>query len=191
MTKIRSLLPCALLLLWASGARAAIVVSGSTTGLPPSTGFVADCSTWSSSLGDVAWLRFWARNDDDANENPRDVLLVRGATYLIDVEIVEDLPFGGCITVDDSSAGGRTRTRMIDENYEDWANPIPSNNGFYVNGAGPTYTNWRNDDQEGYYDLDGWRLHERLDPGVLYLEDIARWALENYSNLTSLVTVSP
>lgn len=180
-----------LLVLSPVSAQAAIVVTGSVSGLPPSVGFVADCSTWSSSFGDVAWLRFWARNDDDANESPRDVLLVRGATYLIDVEIVEDLPFGGCITVDDSAAGGRTRTRMIEKNYEFWEATIPANDGFYVNGSGPTYTNWRMDDQEGYYDIDGWRYHERLDPGILYLEDIARWAVENYSSLTSLVTIAP
>lgn len=190
MTKKILWLFALLLCFLAETSRAAIVVTGSVSGLPPSTGFVADCSTWNAA-GDLAWLRFWARNDDDQNESPRDILLVRGATYLIDVEIVEDLPFGGCITVDDSAAGGRTRTKMIDENYEDWEFQIPSNNGFYVNGAGPTYTNWRNDDQEGYYDIDGWRYHERLDPGVLYLEDIARWAIENYSGLSSLVTVSP
>lgn len=198
MTKMRGRVPAVVVAtaasLWClvalpTRASAAIVVTGSVAGLPPSVGFVADCPTWSAS-GDLAWLRFWARNDDQT-QSPRDLLLVRGATYLIDVHTVEDLPDGGCLTIDDSAPGGRTRTRMVDEDYPFWEAPIPENQGFYVNGSGPTYTSWRLDDREHPYDINGWRYHERLDPGVLYLDDIARWSWENYSGLTSLVTISP
>jgi hypothetical protein len=166
------------------------VISGAAYNLPANRGFTADCATWSA--GESVVVGLWARNDDTGGPSTP-LTLVHGAWYPIEVGAVDDYDNGFCITIDESSSGGYTRTLYIDQDHSSWFGPlIPENSGFYVNASGQTYANWRTDDREGYYDTgySGFRLLE-LNPGILYENDIARWLRETYSALTSIVTVSP
>ena len=171
-----------LALLFPVSAQAQILIEDDfTTGIPANRGFTG---------GGEGYLRIWARNDSLATSG-RDVYVVLGAFYPIDVQQIDRLGYTGpVVEVDDSAAGGYTRTRAVDEEALYWSSPLPASEAFLSNGPGYAYVNYRNDDQEGWYDIDGWR-YVWLEPGVLYLQDLARFKLENGSDVNYLVALSP
>ena len=74
---------------------------------------------------------------------------------------------------------------MIDEDFADFEEPIPTSVGFLSGGRGGAMLNYRADGHES-----GWRA-VTLEPGVLYLFDVARFQRDNYSAAGYLVTVRP